>query len=278
MTDTTEELDYTQEDYAQPEAPYVDVLNKQDLMKVQKYNECVELVRRGIKKTSEGDFDQLEGLYNIWKYQLWRWGGYTSQRTWEDEFFDYEHVSVMAEHRLKRRDFSGMMQAIAKGLSAGMEFKDALLLGPKYVAVEEAEKSGAIEFIQARSGRKKKPDYVMKVTPIGEEKLLKGNLITPAQYLTTLATMSPQDATKTVRHDVGRKYAYCSTIQEYAGGTPFIDESECRIFAAEFRCVDPDSGETPYTGKIVVPRDMPKKAVVEVLQKLCWRFGRDDNG
>ena len=269
-----EELDYTTEDYAQPDAPYIDVLDEKDLKRVQMWKECVELVRRGVTKTIDGDYDQLEGLFNIWKYQLWRYSdqGYKSQRVWEDEFFSHERVSVIADRNLNKTSFNNMMQAIAKGLSAGLEFKDALALGPKYLALEEAENSGAIVFTQARSGHKKKPDYVMSVTPIGEEKLLKGGLISPTQYLTSLSTMTPKDATKTVRHDVGRKYAYCSLIQEYAGGTPFIDESECRIFALEFRDVDPETGETPYAGKLVIPKDMPKKSVVEVLKKLWWKF------
>lgn len=263
-----EEQDRSAESYATPQAPYADVLDDKALRRLRAYREATELVDRGVEKAGQGALDQVNGLYKIWKHNLWKAEGrFNSQNDWLDDYLIYHRVTVVdTKQGIGRTTFFLIMKAVSKGLALGLEYEDALRLGLNHGAVEELEKSGAVSFtpINRRNG-----GYVPVITPAGEQKLLKGGLITPPQYFTTIANASGKDAMAIVRTDIGRKYTYCAFLQQYRGGTPLFNEDNAKVFAAEFRHVDPDNGETPYQCKVVFPDDVPDSIIKEILRK--WK-------
>lgn len=273
-----DEQDRAVEDYAEPQAPY---LNSKDDLAVKRshaYTEASEKIDRGVAKVGNGTLDQLDGFFNIWKYNLWNTQGFRNLDAWLDDYLVFHRVTVIdTRSGIGRTTFFQMMKAVAKSLAVGMEYREALRIGLNHGALEEMENSGAVRFeVISGHGGKKTREYLPVVTPVGEEKLLKDGLVSLKQYMDSLSSMTGREAVTTVRHDVGREYTYCSLLKEYRSDTPLFDESRARTFAMEFRHVDPANGETPYQAKLIIPDDIPDNVVHDILKK--WKYNYEQGG
>lgn len=253
--------------------PYQDTLSANQVKLLMAYQEYEALIQQGVDDEELGALKQIEGAWRIYHNQLWKYAvsdvtgqKYRKQEEWVTECIEQRHKGRL----FSRTNFFSIMKSVSIGLGLGLEYQDALRLGLSHNAVDEMNNSGAMQVTQVLDGKKK--TLVPTFTALGQEKLLGGGLKTPKELAKDLASMTPADAVKTVRHAVGRKYTYCSAAIRYAGNTPLFDESKAHVFACEFTFVDPDNGSTPYQGIVKLEGDMPDKVVEEVMRKLKGDF------
>lgn len=268
----TEEYDPTQVEYAESERPYQEVLTPNQMNRFLAYQENDKLIEEGVKDEEEGALKQIRGAHKIWKHKLWKeatseitGARFKSQEQWIQECIDSHHIHVFG-----RTNFFEIVTAVEKGIGLSLDYEEALRLGLNYTAIEALEQSGAMKFVLTKEHGK--TAFAPTVTELGNDKLLKGGLKTPTEYVRDLSSMKPRDALRTVNHDVGKIYTYCDTIVPYAGDTPFMNEQGAMVFAVQFTLVNPTNGNTPYACKIMFEADADKKVVEGALRMLKGDF------